>query len=70
MPRVEFQEHELTAEDFIRPHPNDRHIIGVNYDPIECSAYVPTPRGEVRAEIGDRIIRDDAGRLYVNKKQR
>jgi hypothetical protein len=59
----------LTDEHFDGPHPNPWHIVGVTYDPRERCAYVPTPWGEVRANIGDLILQHADGSLHVEHGQ-
>lgn len=58
---------ELTAESFDRDHPNDLHIVGVVYDPVQRCALMQTLEGEMRADIGDWIIRGIRGELYPCK---
>jgi hypothetical protein len=59
---------QITDATFDSPRPNDQQIVGVIYDPSERCARVPTRAGEVRAEIGDWIVRGANGELHVFKR--
>lgn len=53
---------QLTAEHFDGPHPNPLHIRGLVYNQSLRNAVVANrSTGTMTAEIGDWIIRDEAG---------
>lgn len=52
---------------FDAPNPNPDHLIGVIYDPLTRCAFIKTLEGEMRADIGDWIIRGVKGELYPCK---
>ncbi len=58
---------QITDRTFDEPHPNPEHIPGVIYDPVRRAAYIRTPEGEMRGDLGDWIIRGVAGELYPCK---
>lgn len=60
----------LADGDFDPPGPNDHHVPGVVYDAIQRCAFVPTREGQMRAEIGDDIVRFDSGALEVERMER
>lgn len=57
----------LSDEDFDGSHPNDKHVVGVTYDPVNRCAIISTLEGEMRAEVGDWIIRGVKDELYPCK---
>ena len=59
----------LTVGTFDAPHPNDEHVVGVKYDPVCRCALIDTLEGQMRANIGDWIIRGVAGELYPCKNE-
>lgn len=58
---------QLTTAAFSSTHPNLEHIPGVTYDPLRHCAFIRTLEGEMRAEVGDWIIRGVEGELYPCK---
>ncbi|MBE9509097.1 MAG: hypothetical protein IMY86_13755 [Chloroflexi bacterium] len=58
---------QLTKEHFNRPHPNDLHVPGVNYNPITETAVIPTLEGAMMAQLGDWVITGIKGELYPCK---
>ena len=61
---VVIEAQQLLDSDFDNPHPNDSHIRGVVYCPIDRVARFETLEGTMTANIGDWIIRDVKGELY------
>lgn len=58
---------QVTEDLFDGPHPNDRHIIGLTYDPVKKVVEIPTLEGVMTAQIGDWIIRGVKGEYYPCK---
>lgn len=58
---------QLTKETFDDPHPNENHVPGVIYNPFARCAFIRTLEGEMRADIGDWIIKGVKGELYPCK---
>jgi hypothetical protein len=58
---------QITDATFDAPHPNLEHICGVIYCPTERCALIKTLGGEMRADMGDWIIRGVKGELYPCK---
>jgi len=58
---------QILDSDFDLPHPNDRHMAGVIYDPLERCVIIPTLEGPMRGNVGDFIITGIKGELYPYK---
>ncbi len=58
---------QLTSNAFEGDHPNPEHIKGVLYSPSLNCAFIKTLEGEMKAKIGDYIIRGIKGELYPCK---
>lgn len=58
---------QLTREVLDAPHPSPLHFVGVTYYPVEGYAVIPTLEGDMRANLGDWIIRGVKGELYPCK---
>jgi len=58
---------QITEDTFSAPHPNPEHIVGVVYDPIQKSVFIPTLEGTMRGNLGDWIITGVKGELYPCK---
>jgi hypothetical protein len=58
---------QITDRTFDAPHPNPDHLVGVTYDPVQRCAFVDTPEGIKRVEIGDWITLGDDGQMYVTR---
>lgn len=58
---------QITDATFDGPQPSEDHIPGVMYDPQQRCAFIKTPDGMQRAEIGDWIVRDITGKLAAVK---
>ena len=55
---------QITEEMFNGTHPDDSHLVGVEYDPKEKCVFIPTLGGRIRGNIGDWIITGVQGELY------
>lgn len=64
---VVIQAVQITDSTFDAPHPNDEHIKGVVYDPINRVAIVKTLEGTMKGEIGDWLIVGIKGEVYPCK---
>ncbi len=47
---------QITNATFDAPHPNDEHIKGITYHPIQKCVFIPTLEGQMRGDLGDWII--------------
>jgi hypothetical protein len=56
---------QITNATFDADHPNPEHITGILYDAIERCAFIERPNGRTRANLGDWIVREADGGLYV-----
>lgn len=57
----------ITNDTFDAPHPNDEHVPGVIYDPVQRCVFIDTLEGRMKGDIGDWIIRGVKGELYPCK---
>lgn len=64
---IEVEAVQITAATFDDPHPNPAHIPGVVYDHVTRCAFIKTLEGEMRADLGDWIIKGVKGELYPCK---
>lgn len=60
---------QLTDAVLDAPHPSDLHFPGVVYDPVNRCATIKTLEGEMRANLGDWIIKGVAGEVYPCKPE-
>jgi hypothetical protein len=58
---------QITDSTFDAPHPNNEHVFGVIYDPVNRVARIRTLEGEMIGNIGDWIICGVKGELYPCK---
>lgn len=58
---------QITDSTFDTPHPNDEHLKGVVYDPVNRCAIIKTLEGEMRGDIGDWLITGVKGEIYPCK---
>lgn len=58
---------QITPKTFDDPHPNPEHIPGVLYNPHCRAAFIKTLEGEMRADLGDWIIKGVKGEFYPCK---
>lgn len=54
---------QITAETFDAPHPNEEHLRGVLYDPVQRCVFIETLEGKMKGNLGDWIIRGISGEL-------
>lgn len=58
---------QITDQTFDAPHPNDEHVPGVVYDPVQRCVFIETLEGVMRGDVGDWIITGVAGEHYPCK---
>lgn len=58
---------QVTDSTFDAPYPNPEHVPGVVYDPVKRCAAIKTLEGEMRANLGDWIIKGVKGEFYPCK---
>lgn len=58
---------QITAATFDNDHPNEDHLVGVVYDPLERVVRIQTLEGTMVGDINDWIIRGVKGELYPCK---
>jgi hypothetical protein len=61
---VVIEAQQIVMADFDDDHPNSHHIEGVIYDPLNLEVVIRTLEGQMKAGIGDYIIRGVKGELY------
>ena len=58
---------QITDRTFDDPHPNDEHVPGLIYDPIQRCVLINTLEGQMRGDVGDWIIKGVKGEFYPCK---
>lgn len=60
---------EITEDLFTDPHPNDKHIVGLVYDPLAKQVHIKTLMGTMSGGIGDFIIHGLKDEYYPCQKE-